>query len=534
MFDFVFSNALAALAKTNCGAAEYMMGGPNSKSNSDGERQPFLATVLRARLQQALYEALEANDDIEENNVHERRGNCETYSQIDSTDDERSEQAQRRKRKIKIYRGQAGTITAAWDASRRPRNDYLTMNENRTINESSSGAFIQTADGQCHGPFDVVIGADGVNSIIRQVLPAHCGDVRNANDKPKYANLKVFYTLRTRSIPATVVDEEEAEKSGRFTADHDRKSLDARPHELHQYLCKRSVVVRYPVADDVDMIAFLVRDYAGGSEQGGNSILENVTFSHTVSDANYNHCRPCKTKKGCKTSGSESESSSNVSNWSQSCSKWKKQVNDSEMTDRCTDNQYELFLENQQHPSTNSQNVKLNAHEEHIRSSTARLMSHCKVPVHLQAAWKSGFRYIVVAVHERQRSGAAQRRWTDGHRFVLVGDAAHAMTPFMAQGANQTVQDAHFLALCLRRHMDEGTEGVGESLREYEEMFREEVRSLTRKSRMLGNLLTMGGVFGSVVRRVVVTVVGRTGMLQKEMVKSFLPRFDPSVNMDVT
>ena len=40
-------------------------------------------------------------------------------------------------------------------------------------------------------------------------------------------------------------------------------------------------------------------------------------------------------------------------------------------------------------------------------------------------------------------------RWTDG-RVTLLGDAAHAMLPFFAQGAAQAIEDAAVLAACLR------------------------------------------------------------------------------------
>jgi len=41
-------------------------------------------------------------------------------------------------------------------------------------------------------------------------------------------------------------------------------------------------------------------------------------------------------------------------------------------------------------------------------------------------------------------------RWTDG-RVTLMGDAAHAMLPYMAQGAVQAIEDAAILAKCLER-----------------------------------------------------------------------------------
>ncbi|MDO6964020.1 FAD-dependent monooxygenase [Rhizobium alvei] len=42
--------------------------------------------------------------------------------------------------------------------------------------------------------------------------------------------------------------------------------------------------------------------------------------------------------------------------------------------------------------------------------------------------------------------GVSEGRWTDGNHSILVGDAAHAMTPFAAQGAAMAIEDAYELA----------------------------------------------------------------------------------------
>jgi len=55
-------------------------------------------------------------------------------------------------------------------------------------------------------------------------------------------------------------------------------------------------------------------------------------------------------------------------------------------------------------------------------------------------------------------------RWTDG-RMTLLGDAAHAMLPFFAQGAAQAIEDAEVLAACLR---DCGRASVAPALQRYE------------------------------------------------------------------
>ncbi|WP_321909572.1 alpha/beta hydrolase fold domain-containing protein [Paraburkholderia sp. J11-2] len=54
--------------------------------------------------------------------------------------------------------------------------------------------------------------------------------------------------------------------------------------------------------------------------------------------------------------------------------------------------------------------------------------------------------------------------WTTG-RIALLGDAAHAMVPYLAQGACQSIEDAWVLATCLKNH---GSAGVQDALLEYE------------------------------------------------------------------
>lgn len=50
-------------------------------------------------------------------------------------------------------------------------------------------------------------------------------------------------------------------------------------------------------------------------------------------------------------------------------------------------------------------------------------------------------------------------RWSDG-RVVLLGDACHPMTPYMAQGAATAIEDAAVLARCLEEASGEDFEGA--------------------------------------------------------------------------
>lgn len=54
--------------------------------------------------------------------------------------------------------------------------------------------------------------------------------------------------------------------------------------------------------------------------------------------------------------------------------------------------------------------------------------------------------------------------WTKG-RATLLGDAGHAMLPYLAQGATQSVEDGYVLARCLAKH---GARKVPEALADYE------------------------------------------------------------------
>jgi salicylate hydroxylase len=86
------------------------------------------------------------------------------------------------------------------------------------------------------------------------------------------------------------------------------------------------------------------------------------------------------------------------------------------------------------------------------------------------ADWHSQVREIIRAVDMTNRWALYDRdpleRWAVG-RVTLLGDAAHAMLPFMAQGAVQAIEDAAVLAKCL-----EGADRtvVPAALRRYEEI----------------------------------------------------------------
>ena len=57
-------------------------------------------------------------------------------------------------------------------------------------------------------------------------------------------------------------------------------------------------------------------------------------------------------------------------------------------------------------------------------------------------------------------------RWTEG-AIALLGDAAHAMLPFAAQGAGMAIEDAAVLAKCLGESQNEGGSTISTALQRY-------------------------------------------------------------------
>jgi salicylate hydroxylase len=84
--------------------------------------------------------------------------------------------------------------------------------------------------------------------------------------------------------------------------------------------------------------------------------------------------------------------------------------------------------------------------------------------------WDDRLHQLIGAATETKRWALFDRapleNWTKG-RIALLGDAAHAMLPFFAQGAAQAIEDALVLACCLRSVQSNSVEAC---LRQYEEI----------------------------------------------------------------
>ncbi len=78
-------------------------------------------------------------------------------------------------------------------------------------------------------------------------------------------------------------------------------------------------------------------------------------------------------------------------------------------------------------------------------------------------------------------------RWSQG-RITLLGDAAHAMLPFLAQGASQSIEDAAALEKALAQAKDPET-----GLKAYEDMRRARTARIQNDARRNGNIYHLSG-----------------------------------------
>ena len=82
-------------------------------------------------------------------------------------------------------------------------------------------------------------------------------------------------------------------------------------------------------------------------------------------------------------------------------------------------------------------------------------------------------------------------------RCVLLGDAAHGMTPNLGQGGNQALEDATTLAALLG-----APGGIDEALAEYDRLRRPRTQRIARRASILGRVLQAGGPVASRLRDV--------------------------------
>jgi len=190
--------------------------------------------------------------------------------------------------------------------------------------------------------------------------------------------------------------------------------------------------------------------------------------------------------------------------------------------------------------------------QDDMRADTLLRMNNASLPdEELRPVIEAADKFFELGVYFHNpfslRGWTREVKGTRGTYACLVGDSAHAMPPFLGQGANQAIQDAYCLATKIAEHntnceamagatgqvlppdgtAEEETKArtLGELLKEYEALRWSPTASITLKSILLGYLETGGEGLSSKLRDSVFFTLGKLGIARKVFLDGATPRF---------
>lgn len=134
------------------------------------------------------------------------------------------------------------------------------------------------------------------------------------------------------------------------------------------------------------------------------------------------------------------------------------------------------------------------------------------------ARWPGNARMIVGAVDDWRKWALFTipdgGEWTAG-AIALLGDAAHAMLPFAAQGAGMAIEDAAVLARCLGERIGENAAGIPAALKNYAQLRRSRVARVQRAARQSGRIYHLRGS-AAYARDLAIKAMGARRMLARQ------------------
>ena len=104
--------------------------------------------------------------------------------------------------------------------------------------------------------------------------------------------------------------------------------------------------------------------------------------------------------------------------------------------------------------------------------------------------------------------------WTEG-AVALLGDAAHAMLPFAAQGAGMAIEDAAVLGKCLGETQNQGGPSISAALRRYASLRRPRVARVQRAARQAGRIYHLASPL-AFARDLVIKALGPKRLLARQ------------------
>jgi salicylate hydroxylase len=132
--------------------------------------------------------------------------------------------------------------------------------------------------------------------------------------------------------------------------------------------------------------------------------------------------------------------------------------------------------------------------------------------------WPATARMLIGAVDEWRRWALFTLpdlgEWTKG-AIALLGDAAHAMLPFAAQGAGMAIEDAAVLAKCLSENPGDSIAGIPATLKRYGRLRRGRVLRVQRAARQQGRIYHLTGPL-ALARDLAIKAMGPQRMLARQ------------------
>ena len=132
--------------------------------------------------------------------------------------------------------------------------------------------------------------------------------------------------------------------------------------------------------------------------------------------------------------------------------------------------------------------------------------------------WPATARMLVGAVDEWRRWALftlpVLDEWSSG-AVALLGDAAHAMLPFAAQGAGMAIEDAAVLAGCLSQSTGDNIADIPAALKRYGRLRRGRVQRMQRAARQQGRIYHLTGPL-ALARDLAIKAMGPQRMLARQ------------------
>jgi salicylate hydroxylase len=134
------------------------------------------------------------------------------------------------------------------------------------------------------------------------------------------------------------------------------------------------------------------------------------------------------------------------------------------------------------------------------------------------AQWPGSARMMIGAVDEWRQwalfTVPGDGEWTGG-AIALLGDAAHAMLPFAAQGAGMAIEDAAVLAKCLGEARNDGGSAIPLALQRYARLRRPRVIRVQRAAQQAGRIYHLTGP-AAYARDLAIRMMGAERLLARQ------------------